>query len=453
MNSTDDLLDALDQMAAIKGKGAVAAKKALLQLCAPLKEWLRLAVEPTISFYIETLPKYDRHGSDTLEDSDRMLLQSLADRSLSGKAALQAIQDTMWEISPKSQELLRRVIQKDLRCGVGATLLNEVWPGIVRDFPYQRCTLPKDSNEGSPGWWESGVYVQLKADGMFANVDTTDDGVTIFSRQGTQFPAGSLGFLEQVLLHTLKLGTQTHGELTVYNADGLLERQIGNGILNSLAQGGELPNGHWVRFDAWDQIPLSAAVPKGRYDVPYKERFADLVEQINGEDGAPKLLRVIETRVVHSKSAVMEICSAYQKRKLEGAVAKKADAPWRDGDNKDQVKLKLEFEVDLKIKGFNPGKPGTRTEATFGSVVCATLDDKLEVGVHGFKREMEQWLHENRDSVLGKIMAVKANGIMEPTEDGGLYSLFLPRFSEIRRDKVEADTLERVQAQLEAAIA
>ena len=133
-----------------------------------------------------------------------------------------------------------------------------------------------------------------------------------------------------------------------------------------------------------------------------------------------------------------------------GAVAKADDLQI---DSKDQVKFKLEVDVDLKIVGFRDGTDGKRTAATFGSVICQTSDGLLEVAVSGFKREMELYLHENRDSVMHKIMCVKANEVSKPSESNELHSLFHPRFVELRDDKYEADTLQDVIDQFEAACA
>lgn len=446
--TTDDLFDALERCAATSSKKD---KLAIIKTLAPMRWWLQAAVDPTVSYYVAKLPKPTHHGEDTLHEDDGKLLAKLASREISGNEALQRIDDTMRELTPRSQEVLRRVLLKDLRCGVGDSLLNAAFPGLIPVFPYMRCTLPKDSNIEK--WdWSGGILVQLKADGMFANVNIDDEGaLSIYSRNGSRFPAGSLGELETILRNHLYRGTQTHGELLVYNDGRLLARQIGNGILNSMLQGGELPEKHYVAMDVWDQIPLTAAVDKGKFEVPYEARLEKLEMQVQGAER--DLVQVIETTIVHSREAAMRVCGEYQRRGLEGVICKHPKAVWRDGDNKDQVKLKLEVDVDLKIAGFRPGTPGTRTEATFGAVICRTADGLLEVGVHGFKREVEADIHARRDELLDTVITVRANGVMEPTEEGQPYSLFLPRFVELRQDKREADTLQRVQAQFEAAVA
>jgi DNA ligase-1 len=139
----------------------------------------------------------------------------------------------------------------------------------------------------------------------------------------------------------------------------------------------------------------------------------------------------------------------------EGTIIKDGVAIWRDGTSKQQVKLKLEAECDLVIVGFTEGNG--KNKATFGSIRAQTSDGLLEVGVSGFKDKKQKGMptrseiNDMRKELLGTIMTVKFNDIMYPSEDGKLYSLFLPRYAEFRRDKTTADSLERVIEQYEAA--
>jgi DNA ligase-1 len=449
--TTDDLYDALERCAATASKKE---KLAIVQTLGEFKPWLVAALDPRVTYGVseQTVPAPGFAADRALGLDDFTLLSDLYERRITGDAALQKIYFRTQGLSVKSQEVLRRILLKDLRCGVGATIVNQAFPGLIFDPPYMRCTLPKDSNMDK--WdWSVGIIAQLKADGMFVNVDLDADfKLTISSRQGVPFPAGALGDLERSLKHIFESGTRVMGELTVYNGDGLLERQIGNGILNSVAQGGSLPEGHWVRFDAWDQIPITAAKPKGQYDDPYSVRLATLRLQTDLALESVRDVRLIETRVVYSRAEAMAFYKEVLARKLEGIIVKHPDAIWKDGDSKDQVKFKLEVIVDLVIKGFRPGTPGKRTEKTFGAVVCQTADGLLEVGVSGFKRDIEDYIHNHREELLETVMAVKANGVMEPSGEDKIFSLFSPRFAELRLDKVVGDTLQQVKDQFDAAV-
>ena len=112
--------------------------------------------------------------------------------------------------------------------------------------------------------------------------------------------------------------------------------------------------------------------------------------------------------------------------------------------------MKLVVDCDLKIVGYEEGKG--KYEDSVGSVVAETSDELLQVSVSGFDDATRQLIHENREGLIGNVITVRFNNIMEPKEEGEKYSLFLPRFVEFRTDKTEADSLERVKEQLQSAI-
>jgi DNA ligase-1 len=65
---------------------------------------------------------------------------------------------------------------------------------------------------------------------------------------------------------------------------------------------------------------------------------------------------------------------------------------------------------------------------------------------------MRQDIHTRRKELMNTIMTVTFNNLMKPTGNNTKYSMFLPRCSELREDKFEADSLARVIEQFEAII-
>lgn len=392
-------------------------------------------------------------GGNTLEEPMVWkCLDDLISRDLSGNAARVKVQNMVDLLDDASAEVFRRIINKDMRAGFTGGTINRVFKGTLAEFPYMRCSLPAKSNMGK--WdWGVGIIVQEKADGMFANVNKDGSGfVWITSRAGSLFPANCLG-IEQDILKTLLEGTQTHGELTVFENGVLCPRQIGNGILNSLLSGGSLETNQKVVFEAWDQIPLDAVVPGGKHKHPYKLRLASLARQaIAAQRSGIVSVKVIPTRIVKSRADAYAYYRELLKKGKEGIVCKHPEAIWSDNTSKDQVKLKLEFTVELRIDGFIEGAPGTKTEATFGSLLCKSECGMLRVGVSGITDKLREEIHSNRKDWLSEIISVKANDIMNPDPSSDIYSLFLPRFVEHRKDKVVADSLEQIQFQREAAL-
>jgi DNA ligase 1 len=421
------------------------------------KEYLRMMYEPRVNFYMKKIDPMLSVGGRAAVQFDMETLTSLKEwlctRKESGSRAriMMATIHTAYH-NDYERELLELLIGRDAKSGFGASTINKVWKDLITDVPYMRCCLPKDAKlDKFP--WKIGVYSQLKCDGMFANVTHTADGnVTIASRSGSPFPLDMFVDVVGAVKTNVDPGFQMHGELLMYKDGALLPRQLGNGMFNSIQQGGELEPGCVPVYVAWDIIPENQAKAKNKYRVSYASRFAQLSKEIlhSAGSGANAPLQLVTTKVVYS----MAEANAHYKEMLEagfeGTIIKNPEMIWEDTTSKHQVKMKLEAECDLRITGFRPGKG--KNEALFGSIIGETSDGLLECAVSGMPDKMRAQIWADRALIVGKIMTVKSNCLMTPSKDGGLYSLFLPRLEEVRLDKKTADTLQRVKDQFEAAI-
>lgn len=451
-NNMKNHLDRLNNIADTPGKNdKVDLLKEYLQ-DEEFRTLIKYMLDPYLTYGILDFPDYwstdfpNPVGDAPFEDIQK-LLDNLAERKLTGLAA--SHQAAIMASRGVGRDLMLRILNKDPKAGFGISTVNKAWPGLLPQFPYMRCSLPKASKmEEFP--WDRGVFSQLKADGMFVNINKTLAGdITLMSRQGTLIPLTELGSLVKEIQDKIKPGTQTHGELLVWKGLSILPREIGNGMLNSVAQGGKLDEGYEIMCHVWDQIPLDQVKPKGKYKVAYSQRWSVIQEQLPTNSTVTHPLALIGTRIVYSRQEAYQHYQELLELGHEGTVFKSPDAIWQDGTSPFQVKLKLEVDCDLIVTAFRPGKG--KNEKTFGAVVAQTANGDLEVGVSGFTDAQRAKIWKEKDQVLGSIMTVKANEIMKPSASSNVYSLFLPRFVEMRKDKVEADTLEQVINQFEAA--
>ena len=96
-------------------------------------------------------------------------------------------------------------------------------------------------------------------------------------------------------------------------------------------------------------------------------------------------------------------------------------------------------ECDLVITGWYPGE-GKR-EGFIGGFFCKDLSGTLKVKVgSGFTDQDLQELSKDPDSHINKVCSVLYNVIINDKNNN--WSLFLPRFVEIRHDKEQADDLK-----------
>lgn len=415
---------------------------------------LKYAYDPFITFGMQQIPEpqeelalASQFDMDTVE-----ILDDLASRKLTGNEAREVLSAELGMLSPESGELLRRIIRKNLRAGFSESSINKAIPGLIPEFAYMRCSLPKAAKfETWP--WGQGVFFQEKMDAMFANVDHENGGaVSIRSRQGSPLPAEKFSELVSEVRALTTPGHQMHGELIVLRDGKHLPRAESNGVIDHVVDGGDFEPNERPIFVVWDQVPLTAIMKKGRYKVPYKQRLASLVKQLDvAHDSA---LELIESPLVYSLAEAYARAAKLMRMGKEGGVIKHPEAIWEDGTSKHQIKVKLEFNVDLVIRGISPGSAGTKNEGRAGTFACESACGQLKVDVTVKNEALRDRADANPDEFIDRIIAVTANDITEPGESNDFHSLYLPRMAEgnYRLDKSVADTLQQILDQKEAAI-
>lgn len=381
------------------------------------------------------------------------LLNDLAARRLTGYNARDAIAGEFCRLDPESAELLSRIILKDLRAGFSESTINKVKKGLIPTFPYMRCSLPKDTNFDE--WdWSKGALSQEKADGMFTNVNLDVTGACLTTRQGTPLPHEGFRELIAELERTLAPGYQLHGEILVVKTNPrvdsayvVLPREIGNGMLNKVIQGGSFEPGCKPIIKVWDMIPLECVKTKGQCSTNYIQRFRAVINQLREKPS--DVVQAIETRVVRSLKEAYDHYRELLKLGKEGTILKKPTAIWKDGTSKDQIKLKLEVAVELEVIGFEEGYG--KNASTFGSLICRSSCGLLQVSVGTGLKDADRLIP--RDTWMNKIITVKANAIMYSDDTTKKpHSLFLPVYLETRLDKFAADSFKRIEAQFNNAV-
>jgi DNA ligase-1 len=444
------ILDILNELSANPSR---LAKEAILQKNKDdyvLQRVVKAALDPTINYWIKKIPAYSCEDRLYTLGQAVSMLEEIASRKLTGNAAIEHLEHILSSVASQDAEVITRIIERDLKCGVQDSTANKIWKGIIPEFSYMRCALPK-AVKLSKWDWKGGIYSQEKADAMFANLDVYDDGeVVISSRSGTTIPNEKLNNIVLAARDMITSGTRTHGELMVEENGKVLPREIGNGIMNSIAKGGDFKNKNQrAVYVVWDQIPLGNAQHGTDYETPYSTRFVHLQAQVQNL-GVQDSIRVIPFKMVYSYEDALQHYQEMLEEGKEGTIIKTKTGIWKDSTSKDQVKFKLEATVDLEIISLNEGKG--KNEATFGSILCRTSDGLLEVNVSGFSDDDRVAIADDWDNICGKIMAVTGNSLMKPTGKKVTWSMFLPRCAEIREDKHVADSLKQVIDQFDSLI-
>lgn len=446
-----DIIDEIAYTSSTKEKLEILKKNAN---CEDLKNYLRLVYDQTArNFYISEVDNV-KYGDGSLSalclqrnyTDFEILADRLASRLISGNRARDEVSNWWRQSDAYSRTLLEWMILRDVRAGIGTSTINKAWPGLLPVMPYMRCSLPSSKSVKLDEWeWTHGVFAQTKEDAMFVNVNVVAGEISaLLSRNGSSYPITVFSKFFKGCFDKAGLNHdyQYHGEMIVYEDGNPLPREKSNGVMNSILSGeGDFEANQYPVFVVWDMIPLQNARTGEVFEVQYMQRYLGLQNNIN----FGKHVRLVETKVVHSLEEAMEFYRSNLAKGLEGVIIKRPTAFWKNGDSKDQVKLKVEKSVELRVVGKNPGN-GKHAE-TFGSLMMESECGQLEVSISGFTDKMRKEIHEKGDAIVGTIMEVVANGIMwNKDEPNKKPSLFLPRFKAIRGDRDTADSLERIEA-------
>lgn len=353
----------------------------------------------------------------------------LSTRNVTGNNALSLVEELL--NNAESQEIVDTsllILDRDLKLGLGKTLINKVWKDLVKDTPYMRCGVFSEKLAKKINF---PAICQLKADGRFTYAIKNDNEVIFESRSGelTEFPLLKNEFL--------KLADGVYvGELLVKN---ISDRTIANGLINSLN-----PPHEAIYMKCWDMVKLDEYAD-ARHETKmqresYQTRWDNLSKELIHVN--QDKLSVIDSVEVNSVSEALVLTSKWMNDGYEGSILKDTSLIFKDHTSNQQLKLKVEIELEVRITGFIEGKKGTKRENTFGSITFKTDDNKIVGSTSGFSDKLLKEFNEKRQELIGKVMAVKCNDILKANSDG-IHSLSHPRFVELRDDKDYTDTLER----------
>lgn len=431
-----------------------------------LKRVLYMANSKRVKFFIKQLPSYapDNDGGENLEwalDG----LGSIINRTYTGSEAINWLVTLLSGVSTDDAYIIERIIEKDCKIGMGTTFMNKVFKDLIEDTPYMGA-ISFDEKKAR-AIFEKGKFgiSQIKMDGRYCNAIIRGGEVELESRSGETTHVTGAKFLEELaLLEDVVL----NGELTM---DGV-PRYESNGIIASIIdicgkkdertekenekklEAFEKKHGSFeealksIRYTVWDCISVDEYFNKSSKDF-YFNRLKKLDNMLYGDSNQFNMVKVIESRNIYSYKEAMDhfqevLATEVNGVPQEGTILKSGFGEWKDGKPTWQIKMKLEMDVDLVIVGFNYGTKGTKNESVISSLSCESSDGLLKTRPQGIKEEMMQYITENQDSLMGKIVQVKCNGLSNDKD--GNYSLLYPAFMMVRDDKNTCDSLEGIKS-------
>lgn len=392
------------------------------------KRLLELTHDGVLHKYNLTNHVLDYSNSGTREVSPSTMydeiLKELESRQITGNEAIQKTQNFVSQLTKESQHIFKCILDHDLHCGLSVGLAERVFGKYVFKMPYMGCSgINSLKNIKFP------ALLQLKADGTYRTAIVRDGEVEFYSRSGGSYNHPSVA--EE--LSKLPDGVYIGEMIVNYENDSKASenRYASNGALNSLNPPED------VTYFLWDFLSLSD-FQNISTTINYKERF----EYLQSILIHMTRLKAIESCVVNSYDEAKTKAREYIQKGFEGAVLKNFETKFEDKHSKNQIKLKLEFDVDVKCTGFTKGNG--KFANTFGAIEFESSDGLLKGQCSGIPDKLREQINKQKDSLIGKVFSVKANDITL-AKNSEIYGLMHPQFKEFRTDKNEADSLERIK--------
>ncbi len=359
------------------------------------------------------------------------LLEDLRTRGISGHRARDAIQECADEFdSDEWNGLARRVIIKDLRCGVSEKTINKVVGRTEYKIPIFSCQLAQDSTD-QPKKLKGVKRLECKLDGVRVLAVVQGATVTLYSRNGKEFlnfPQIADAILDQRKAFQHGRGTGGHFVL-----DGEIVGESFQTLMKQAHRKTDAETSGMV-YHIFDILPLDA-FKEGHWNAQQYKRLEWL------ESARSQLMETVCLRIMNGLEVDLDgaeghdIMQRYAEASVaegfEGIMIKSMDAPYQCKRSDSWMKWKPTITVDLKIVGFEQGTG--RNENRLGAIICEGEDNGRHIRVNvgsGLSDSNRDEYWDARDDLLGHLVEVQADAVTQ-NQDGS-YSLRFPRFLRFR---------------------
>lgn len=339
------MLYILKNWAELSGNALAAVVKNDLQKHADLRRYVLAVLDPSVTYGQSKMP-FEGTGWQPWSEHLYDLLNELAARRLTGNNAKEMLSIISENYDEEACELLNRALKKDLRCGVGATLINNL--GIDFKIPVFEVALchPAEAKRFKGEDW----LVGTKYDGMRALIDVNIDQVQFFTRSGKLIPK-----LDHLAADVLKV---FGGWKIVLDAEAVSKSFLEG--MSQLRGNGQADDGSVV-LQIFDCLPREAFyAASGRDpvgDAPLWQRLNIMARHIiDAKTDIPSTLDFVYHETVTTYAEVMALAEAAWARGDEGVIARRAAAPYTKKRTHDWLKVKAENTYDGRIIRLHEGE-------------------------------------------------------------------------------------------------
>jgi DNA ligase-1 len=402
--------------------------------CDEFFEGCRLALDPMITFGLKQIPeKKDEDGAGLPWDSFTLAITGFVTRNVTGNTARDMVSQMMKSATKAEWNgWYRRILIKDLRCGVSEKTINKVVEKKYAQYaiPVFGCQLAHDS-ANHEGKVSGKKLIEVKLDGVRVITIVRSDGrVDMFSRNGKEL-ANFPHIVEQISAVVKAKSTSKDMDLVL---DGEIMSSSFQDLMTQVHRKSDVKANDAI-LNLFDVLPLDD-FEKGFYNKPQRVRSTMVNFWVNeNKDMLPNVTALTNEEVdldtKEGQARYKEINAKAVAGGYEGIMIKDPEAGYECKRSVAWLKLKPFIEVSLAVVAVEEGTG--KNVGKLGALVCEGVDDGKAIRVNvgsGLTDEDRVTFWDNADTLIGDIVEVRADAITQNQD--GTYSLRFPRFKGFR---------------------
>lgn len=394
---------------------------------------LSFAYNKLLTFGVKQLPVAEKSGEglDWIEFSK--ICEKLIKRELTGYAA----RDQIIILKDKSYKdewnfFYRRILQKDMRCGLSERTVNNVAKKnnyeqyVIPVFSCQLaqdCELHKKKLNGKKS-------LEVKLDGVRAVTVIYPSGkIDMFSRNGKEL--NNFNHIKDEISKTFNISSIKEALVL----DGEIVSDDFQTLMKQIHRKNSSQNKDAKLF-LFDLLPLEY-FKKGIYEKSYFSRIEELKKIHERFFIQSHVINIIDSVNVDLDTEKGEIeFKNFNKNSIingyEGIMIKDPESFYECKRSTTWLKSKPFIEISLEVKDYEEGTG--RNKGKLGAIIAEGIDGdknfKTNVG-SGFTDLQRKEFWEDKDKLIGQIIEIRADSISK-SQDGENWSLRFPRFKSFR---------------------
>jgi len=387
------------------------------------QEGLAMCLDSLVTFGVKQIPKSKEDGKGLDWDTFKKGANLLIERERTGHAARDLIEDLMHSAKINQwNDWYRRILIKDLRCGVSEKTVNNVAKKMNLDFrvPVFSCMLAHDGAK-HPKKITGKCLVEYKYDGVRVIAIVKNNKATLYSRNGKIF--NNFPHIEEALSKSEYNNLVLDGEVMSDDFQALMKQVYRK-------SGAETDDAYLALFDI---LPLKE-FNNGKSKLNTLDRKKQLDQLSQTFENCIKLVdyAILNFDDEKDNQKFSKMNKEALDKGYEGLMIKPSENYYESKRSHAWLKIKPFIEVTLKIVSIQEGT-GKHSGKLGAFQVEGTDDGKffsLSVG-SGLTDDDRDKFWKSKEKLIGMLVEIRADAITQSIE-GEHYSLRFPRFKSFR---------------------